>query len=151
MTGPYDPYPLWQCMRADGSTYDSRDGVTGKQWVVDVAAGAVADAAPQATPAQIQVKPKLHDHIVRPYSGPTVSQESQTADANTDPPPQGAAAGKWVADECVQLTPQQACARFATRRDALRKQIYAATPTDRAQFAPEEQDLSSMLYAKCRR
>jgi len=35
--------------------------------------------------------------------------------------------------------------------DALRKQIYAAKPSERALYAPEEQDLTSMLYAACGR
>jgi hypothetical protein len=148
MRGPYDPYPLWQCMRADGSTFDSRDGVPGKQWVVaDAQSADPADAAAKKLPAQIVAKPKLHETVVRPYNDVQVADDASTDDAAAPPP--GAAPGHWVADSCVQLTPQQACERFAARRDALRKQIYAHNPSERATWAPEEQDLTSMLYANC--
>lgn len=147
MHGPNEPYPLWQCMRADGSTYDSRDGVAGKQWVVkpepsdDSASG-------NAAPAKITNLPK--GAILRPIEQ-TVSVASDEPKPDLTPPPPGSAPGQWVADQCVRLEPQQACARYAVRRDALRKQIYAAKPTQRATWAPEEQDLSSMLYAACGR
>jgi len=84
---------------------------------------------------------------VRPISEAKVADDTSTIDAT--PPPPGAAPGKWVADQCVQLDPQQACDRFATRRDALRKEIYAAKPSERSTYAPEEQDLTTMLYAAC--
>lgn len=144
MRGPSDPYPLWQCMRADGSTFDSRTGVAGKQWVVNPD---TTDAAIAPAPAKIIAVPK--SSILRP-----IEQTITTADApKTDsaPPPAGAAAGQWVADQCVRLEPQQACDRFSARRDALRKQIYLAKPSERTAWAPEEQDLTSMLYAACRR
>jgi hypothetical protein len=146
MRGPSDPYPLWQCMRADGSTFDSRTGVPGKQWVPkpDDPDAAVANAPPK-----IAVLPKKGEHIIRPHVEVDVPADAPVADST--PPPPGAAPGQWVADQCTQLESQQACDRFATRRDALRKQIYAAKPSERATWAPEEQDLTSMLYAACGR
>ena len=152
MRGPNDPYPLWECMRADGSTFDSRTGIAGKQWVVNPAAADTASAdasqAPPA-PAKVTVQPKLHELIVRPVEEAGMA-ENRAAGAATPPPP-GAAPGQWVADQCVRLDPQQTCDRFTTRRDALRKQIYAAKPSERATYAPEEQDLTSMLFAACQR
>lgn len=149
MRGPNDPYPLWQCMRADGSTYDSRDGVAGKQWVVKPdTPEAAADGNAAPAPAKITTLPK--GAILRPIEQ-TVSVATDEPKPDLTPPPPGAAPGQWVADQCVRLEPQQACARYAVRRDALRKQIYAARPTERATWAPEEQDLSSMLYAACGR
>ncbi|HEV2607441.1 MAG TPA: hypothetical protein VGT79_05615 [Xanthomonadaceae bacterium] len=145
MRGPNDPYPLWQCMRADGSTFDSRTGVPGKQWVPKPDD---PDAAAN-TPPKIAVLPKKGDHIIRPYVEADVPADAPAVDST--PPPPGAAPGQWVADQCTLLDPQQACDRFATRRDALRKQIYAAKPSERATWAPEEQDLTSMLYAACGR
>jgi hypothetical protein len=146
MHGPNDPYPLWQCMRADGSTFDSRDGVVGKQWVAKPGTPDEAvdgNAAP--VPAKITALPK--GSIVRPIEQATVASDEPTPDPT--PPPPGSAPGQWVADQCVRLEPKQACARFAVRRDALRKQIYAAKPSERATYAPEEQDLTSMLFAAC--
>ena len=146
--GPNDPYPLWQCMRADGATFDSRDGVAGKQWVAKPeSSDASADADAAAVPAKITTLPK--GSIVRPIEQTTVATDAPTPDPT--PPPPGAAAGGWVADQCVRLEPQQACERYAARRDALRKQIYAAKPSARATYAPEEQDLTSMLFAACGR
>ena len=144
MHEPNEPYPLWECMRADGSTFESRDGVPGKQWVLKPV-DPEADAAP--APAQITMLP--NGPIVRPIEGTTVESDEPPADPT--PPPPGAGAGQWVADQCTRLPPQQACERFAARRDALRKQIYAAKPSERATYAPEEQDLTSMLYAACGR
>jgi len=151
MRGPNDPYPLWVCMRADGSTFDSRTGVAGKQWVLKPADDAASADGSQATAASTKssATPKLHDLIVRPVeSAGTV--DPRAAGVPTPPPP-GAAPGQWVEDQCVRLDPQQACDRFATRRDALRQQIYAAKPSERATYAPEEQDLTSMLFAACQR
>jgi hypothetical protein len=148
MRGPGEPYPLWQCMRADGSTFDSRNGVAGRQWVVnpDNPDSAAETTAP--TPAKITALSK--GPILRPIEQTTVGG-ADAAPVDTTPPPPGAAPGQWIVDQCTRLEPQQACERFATRRDALRKQIYAAKPSERATYAPEEQDLTSMLYAACGR
>lgn len=154
MRGPNDPYPLWQCMRGDGSTYDSRDGVPGRRWVA--AAPAPPDAgdagsgpSPEAVRAALaQQVERNGGTLVRPYQGPAVSVVDPNAPRPAAPPP-GAGPGQWVADQCVQLPPEQACKRFAARRDALRRQIYAARPSERGLYAPEEQDLTSMLYAAC--
>ena len=145
MHGPNDPYPLWQCMRADGSTFDSRSGVPGKQWVVK------PDDADAGTPPKVAILPKKGEHIVRPYVETDTPTDDHAPAIDAAPPPPGAAPGQWVADQCALLEPQQACERLATRRDALRKQIYAAKPSERALYAPEEQDLTSMLYAACGR
>jgi hypothetical protein len=154
VSGPNDPYPLWQCMRADGSTYDSRDGVPGRQWAAKTEASEASDASDDADAAtkaaqsaQLAKRLKKGGYVVRSYSGPTSSADSKDADA----PPAGASSGQWVADQCTQLEPAQACARYAARRDALRKQIYASKPSERSLYAPEEQDLTSMLYATCGR
>ncbi len=142
--GPGAPYPLWQCMRADGSTYDSRDGVAGKQWVVTPKPEESEDAAPP--PPKEPGLPK--GPIVR-HMGLTTSVVDDTPKRDLGPPPPGAPPGQWVADSCTKLEAPQACARFAARRDALRRQIYAARPSERASYAPEEQDLTTMLYTAC--
>ena len=141
MRGPNDPYLLWTCMRADGSTFDSRTGVPGRQWVANPDQPDVGAKAP----ANVAI-PANGEHLIRP-----IEETKIVDDAPVDnlAPPAGAPAGRWVADQCIQLDPQQACDRFATRRDALRKQIYAAKPSERSTFAPEEQDLTSMLNAAC--
>ncbi len=148
LRGPSDPYPLWQCMRADGSTFDSRDGVPGRQWVVAADNADNPDGTAAPTPAKITALPK--GAIVRPIDEVVVAKDDAPPPDTAAPPP-GARPGQWVADQCVRLEAQQACERFATRRDALRKQIYAAKPSERATWAPEEQDLTAMLFAACRR
>ena len=133
-------------MRADGSTFDSRTGVPGKQWVLKPDD---PDAVAANAPPKIDIPLKKGQHIVRPNTATDAPTDDHAVDST--PPPPGAAPGQWVADQCTQLEPQQACDRFATRRDALRKQIYTAKPSERATWAPEEQDLTSMLYAACGR
>lgn len=159
MHGPNDPYPLWQCMRGDGSTYDSRDGVPGRQWVTapppapdaSDASGSNDGPSPEAIKAALAKQVENNGGtMVRPYQGPAVSLLDNAAPRTAAPPP-GAGPGQWVADQCVQLPPEQACKRYAARRDALRRQIYAAKPSERDLYAPEEQDLTSMLYAACGR
>lgn len=154
---PSQPYPLWECMRGDGSTYDSRDGIPGRRWVT--AKPAAPDASdggdgpsPEAQKAALEQQVKNNGGtLVRPYQGPTVSVASNDSTPPAQPPPPpGAGPGQWVNDQCVQLPPEQACKRYAARRDALRRQIYAALPSQRSLYAPEEQDLTSMLYAACR-
>ena len=147
--GPNDPYPLWECMRADGSTFESRAGVPGRQWVVkpaDVDANTDTASTGNAAPTPITLPAK--GPILRPYVQTESTGDAPAADLA---PPPGAAAGQWVADQCIKLGPRQACDRYAVRRDALRKQIYAAMPSERIKYAPEEQDLTSMLYAACQR
>ncbi|MBS0195116.1 MAG: hypothetical protein JSR34_12845 [Proteobacteria bacterium] len=159
MRGPNQPYPLWQCMRGDGSTYDSRDGVPGRRWVTakpeqpdaDTAADTASGPSPEAQKAALaQQVEKSGGTLVRPYQGPEVTVLDNAAHRDAaPPPPAGAGPGQWVADQCQQLPPEQACKRYAARRDALRRQIYAARPSDRDLYAPEEQDLTTMLYAAC--
>lgn len=146
---PNDPYPLWECMRADGSTFDSRNGIPGKQWVVNKTDVTDTDPASIASPAPAQITAVPKGPIVRPYVEADVAQDAPAIDPT--PPPPGAAAGAWIADQCTQMEAQKACERFAGRRDALRKQIYAAMPSERIKYAPEEQDLTRMLYAACQR
>jgi hypothetical protein len=148
MRGPGEPYPLWQCMRADGSTFDSRNGVAGRQWVVNPDNPDSAPETTAPTPAKIAALSK--GPILRPIEQTTVGG-ADAAPVDTTPPPPGAAPGQWITDQCTRLETQQACERFTLRRDALRKQIYAAKPSERATYAPEEQDLTSMLYAACGR
>lgn len=143
--GPNAPYPLWQCMRADGSTFDNRNGVPGKQWVLKPAN---ADSENASEPAQITAIGK--DPIVNHIESVTV-EDVTTTHPTQPPPPPGAAPGAWVLDQCTRVEPAQACERYAARRDELRRQIYAAKPSERVKYAPEEQDLSKMLYAACGR
>ena len=147
MRGPNDPYPLWQCMRADGSTYDSRDGVAGKQWV-PTTQRAEDEANPEVSPTPPKVSALPKGPILRAIPQ-TVSVADDTQAHDLGPPPPGAPAGQWVADQCQRLEPAQACQRYAARRDALRKQIYAARPSERVSYAPEEQDLTRMLSTAC--
>ena len=146
--GPNEPYPLWQCMRADGSTYDSRDGVSGKQWV-PTPATSTADTGSLSVPPNISSLPK--GPLVRAIPQSTSVAGDEPAAPDLGPPPAGAPAGKWVADQCERLPPEKACARYTARRDLLRRQIYAANPSDRDLYAPEEQDLTVMLYSACGR
>jgi len=118
----------------------------GKQWVADPDHPEVK--ADTTEPAKIAPPPK-GQLIVRPISETKILDDHPQADAGLPPP--GAVAGKWVPDQCTELDPQQACDRFATRRDALRKEIYAAKPSERGTYAPEEQDLTAMLFAACGR
>jgi hypothetical protein len=150
MQGPNETYPLWECMRADGSTFESRDGIPGKQWVPKAdTPEASADNSPASDTSKLVERLKNGGQVVRVIDSAAPVASSPADDANA--PPTGAPQGQWVPDECTQLAPAQACDRFAIRRDALRKQIYAAKPSDRALYAPEEQDLTSMLYATCGR
>jgi hypothetical protein len=148
MHGPNDPYPLWVCMRSDGSTFDSRTGIPGKQWVANPDQPEVK--VDSTEPAKVG-PPAKRQLIVRPIEETKILDDRSEAAGATAAglPPAGAVAGQWVPDQCAQLGPQQACDRFASRRDALRKQIYAATPSERATYAPEEQDLTAMLFAAC--
>jgi type IV secretory pathway VirB10-like protein len=149
MRGPNDPYPLWQCMRADGSTFESRDGVPGRQWVPKAETEEPA-AEPDAASDSAKIAERLRHggHMVRHVDSTTTNDDASSA-KDRNAPPAGAPPGQWVSDQCTQLEPAQACERYAARRDALRKQIYAAKPSERPQFAPEEQDLTSMLFAAC--
>lgn len=147
MRGPNQPYPLWECMRADGSTFESRDGVAGRQWVPTPGTN-----SSDSGPAQIITPPKADARGVvssRPIESAEVV-EPQSSDPK-DAPPADAPPGQWVVDQCTRLDTAQACERHAKRRDALRKQIYASMPSDRYKYAPEEQDLTRMLYAACGR
>ena len=146
--GPGDPYPLWECMRPDGSTFESRNGVPERHWVPrEEPASTPEDKSEAALNAKIAEHLQKGGHFVRPVEDTKVTDAAPAVDPNAPPP--GAPPGQWVKDDCSQLEPAQACARYAARRNALRKQIYASKPSDRYRFAPEEQDLTSMLFAAC--
>ena len=135
---PARPPPLWDCVRHDGTRYESDDGIPQRQWVPLWVLGRDPRAPPSlfGDPGAPEPVPPAH--------GPGPPRL---------PPDLGLAAtpGSWVVDRCHLLDDAEACRRHAARRDALRRAWRLGMPSDRAQIAPRERALSALLREACGR
>lgn len=132
---PPAPPPLWDCVRHDGSRYESATGIPERRWVPLWVLG----LDPRAPPS-------LSGRPGRPPPHPPAGAPA----APVAPPGiAGLGAGTWVSDRCVRLPPAEACTRYRERRDALRRRWQLAMPSERDRIKPGERALSAMLQERC--
>lgn len=133
LPAPAPPPALWECVRHDGSRYESDSGIPERRWVPLWVLG----RDPRAPPSLF---------------GPLGTRRPAAAPADPGAPPALALGpGMWVEDLCQRLSPDQACARFADRRAALRREWQRAMPSGRDRMAAELDALAGILRRSCGR
>lgn len=155
------PRPLYECVRPDGSVYESDDGDGDPRWVplwtlgYPVAArgfdgrrgGGVRSSNGLSAPPSSSISIPPPNERPRPPSPP-----------RPRPPPPGGSdyaygygygAGTWVRDECNVLPQSETCARLDDRRDELRRRFFNAQQRERDVLRVEERGLNARLANDC--
>ena len=132
------PPSLWDCVRHDGSRYESDDGVPQRHWVPLWVLGRDPRAPPSLFGRNLAPGPPG----APPAGGPRPPRL---------PPAQGLAleAGMWVEDRCLPLPPASVCARLSERRARLLHAWRLGMPSDRARLRPQLDALAQTLRASC--
>jgi len=160
------PQPLYECVRPDGSVYESDSGDGDPRWVPLWTLGYPGDA--------IGVSSFGGGTLVRHDGGRGASRSSGLSAPSSSsisipppwerprqspPPPRprpphpgvdaGYGYGTWVRDECYALPQGEVCARLADRRDELRRRFFNAQQRERDVLRVEERGLNARLANDC--
>lgn len=154
------PQPIYECIRPDGSTYESDTGI-GETRAVPTWGGAWPVRRPGHRPpgyasrgATVPADSRLS---VPPTSGISIPSNPPRPDpVGTGPRPRprpGPAYGAPAIverDPCHPLPQAEACARLRDRRDDVRRRFFAAQPTLRDTLRVEERGLVARIERDCR-
>jgi hypothetical protein len=163
------PRPLYECVRPDGSVYESDSGDGDPRWVPLWTLGYPGDA--------ISYDGTLVQHGGRsgsrsggmsaPPSGGISAPSSSSISIpppwerprQSAPPPRpphpggndgyGYGYGTWVRDECHALPQDDVCARLSDRREELRRRFFNAQQRERDVLRVEERGLNARLANDC--
>ena len=131
-----EPQPLYECVREDGSRYESTSGRPERRWVPLWTLG----LDPRAPPTTFGA-------VGRPRPSPTLSQPRSSLPA---PAPDAYAAGTWIEDRCYRLPAAEVCARRRARADALGRRIFnTVRQSEREQLRLEQRGLEEQVRAEC--
>ena len=131
-----DAAPLYECLRHDGSRYESESGVPERRWVPLWTLG-LDPRAPATT----------FGNVGRPKPNPPLNEPRAQLPA---PAPGAYAAGAWVEDRCYRLPAGVACERRRERVSELGRRIFnAVRQSEREQMALEQRGLQEQLRAEC--
>ena len=164
------PQPLYECVRPDGSTYESDSGLGEERWVPAWGSGWPVGGFHGRPPGHGRPGNLGSRGATTPAPGgglsaPPVSRISIPADPpRPDPgaaigprprPPRGAGwpvggAGGWERDPCHALPQAEACARLRDRRDDIRTRFFNAQQRERDTLRVEERGLNARIDNDCR-
>lgn len=165
--------PLFECVRDDGSTYESDTGIGEERWVPAWSGGGWPVGGygrghwrgrPDPGRAGIGTRGPT-TRAGNGLSAPPVSRISipddpprPDPDAALGPRPrpphgghwQGAVGGYVERDPCTALPPMETCARLRERREALRRRFFNAQQVERDTLRIEERGLNARIDRDCR-
>lgn len=165
------PQPLYECVRPDGSTYQSDNGDGEPRWVplwtMGWPVGGVGAGRPGHGGRGGRSDIGSRGRTIPAGSGlsaPPISRISIPPDPpRPDPgsagprprPPHGnhgwpGGAGTWERDECHALPAAETCARLVDRRDDLRRRFFNAQQRERDTLRVEERGLNARIDRDCR-
>jgi len=166
--------PLYECVRSDGSTYESDTGIGEERWIPTWAGGGWPIGGARGGRSAGGPGGGGRDAIgtrgptTRAGSGlsaPPVSRISIPANpprpdpgAATGPRPRpphgghqaGGVGGYVERDPCHALPPAEACARLRDRRDTIRDRFFNAQQVERDTLRVEERGLNARIDRDCR-
>lgn len=161
------PQPLYECVRPDGSVYQSDSGDGEPRWVPLWTTGYYGGIGGGYRGRPGHVDSGSRGAGVRGGSGlsaPPVSRISIPADPpRPDPgsigprprPPRGGQGwpggpGTWERDACHVLPVAETCARLRDRRDDIRTRFFNAQQRERDTLRVEERGLNARIDRDCR-
>ena len=164
------PQPLYECIRSDGTTYESDTGLGEERWVpLWTGGGWPLGGYHDGRGVGRRGDAGTRGPTTRAGSGlsaPPVSRISIPADPpRPDPdaargprprPPHGGdrypapIGGHFERDPCQPLPQAEACARLRDRRDAIRDRFFNAQQVERDTLRVEERGLNARIDRDCR-
>jgi hypothetical protein len=170
------PRPLYECVRPDGSVYESDSGDGDPRWVPLWTLGYPGDAVGyggtlvqrggrggsrsggMSAPPSADISAPRSSGISAPSSS-SISIPPPWERPRPPPPPRprpprpgdgyGYGYGTWVRDECYALPQGEVCARLSDRREALRRHFFNAQQRERDALRIEERGLNARLANDC--
>jgi hypothetical protein len=173
------PRALYECVRPDGSVYESDSGDGDPRWVPLWTLGYPGDAVGyggmvvqhdrggsrsggMSAPRSAGISAPHSSGISAPSSSsisipPPWERPRQSAPLPRPRPPRpgfdgdgfGYGYGTWVRDECYALPQGEVCARLSDRRDELRRRFFNAQQRERDALRVEERGLNARLVNDC--
>lgn len=171
------PRPLYECVRPDGSVYESDSGDGDPRWVPLWTLGYPGDAVGYggmvvqngrggSRPGRMSAPPSAGISAPRPSgisapSSSSISIPPPWERPRPPPPPRprpphpgdddgyGYGYGTWVRDECYALPQGEVCARLSDRREELRRRFFNAQQRERDVLRVEERGLNARLANDC--
>jgi hypothetical protein len=131
-----EPRPLYECVRHDGTRYESESGIPERRWVPLWVLG----LDPRAPP-------RLFGEVGRPAPKPPRSQPGLT----TGVPDAGLAygTGAWVEDRCYRLPADMTCDRRRAQLSEIGRRIFNAQQRERDRLRIEQRGLREQLLEEC--
>jgi len=158
--------PLYECVRPDGSTYESDTGIGEQHWMPAWNGGWLHGGHGGRRPGHGRTAGR--GTSVRQGDGLSAPPVSRISIPNDPPrpdpgpapgprprPPHGVAwaggtPGYWVQDACHALPRAEACARLRDRRDDIRRRFFNAQQRERDTLRIEERGLNARIDEDCR-
>ncbi|GGJ97326.1 DUF4124 domain-containing protein [Luteimonas terricola] len=164
------PQPLYECVRPDGSVYESDSGDGEPRWVplwtmgYPVGIGAGHRGRPGHggrgdTGSRGQTQSAGSGLSAPPISRISIPSDPPRPDpgsvGNRPRPPHGGhgwpgGAGTWERDQCHVLPAAETCARMKDRRDDIRTRFFNAQQRERDTLRVEERGLNARIDRDCR-
>ena len=171
------PRPLYECVRPDGTVYESDSGEGDPRWVPLWTLGYPGDGIGYGSPvghgsvrasrsggsgaprssglsaprsSGLSAPPSSSISIPPPWERPRPPAPPRPRPPNHGHDPGfGYGAGTWVRDECHALPQGEVCARLADRREELRRRFFNAQQRERDVLRVEERGLNARLANDC--
>ena len=165
------PRPLYECVRPDGSVYESDSGDGDPRWVplwtLGYPSGGVGFGSPvgrgsvSASRSNRPSAPRSSGLSAPPSSSISIPPPWERPRPPAPPSPRprpphhghhpgfGYDPGTWVRDECYALPQGEVCARLDDRRDELRRRFFNAQQRERDVLRVEERGLNARLANDC--
>jgi hypothetical protein len=173
------PRPLYECVRPDGSVYESDSGDGDPRWVPLWTLGYPDDAVGyggmvvqrgdrggsrsggMSAPPSAGISAPRSSGISAPSSSSISIPPPWERPRQSPPPPRprpprpgyddgyGYGYGTWVRDECYALPQGEVCERLSDRREELRRRFFNAQQRERDVLRVEERGLNARLANDC--